>query len=440
MSQQQQPYVSDRQRVKELLSKCGLNQYYERFAEEGFDQLKSLYDITEADLSALNVKRGHRRLLQREIASRKGIPANQPLVVEPTFTAKDHHSPLTTATTSGYSSMASFNPGQDATGSLECSSSISSTEEDNSSNSPLQKRKYRRHAKPDKNAPIKPPSAYVMFSNDVRKELKDCNMSFTELARIVGNRWKNIEQDVKQSYEDAANQAKDEYLRDLSEYQRTDEYKHYQKYLTDFRSKQDAAARAVGRPRKRVKTESPSSGSIADSSSNGNGNGNGNGHSSNGNSSNGHSSNGYNSNGYSTNGNVSHSSFSSPGTTPNFFTRKASVGRLSSERLAAQDAFYNRTPQSPYTSYLNRSTHPTIEDTPPASISSDEAATRPTRPNSIPHEPVISQHESDVRSDEGTVPIYKPEEAKETMSSPPLSDTKAYTPRIIQRKSFHLRS
>jgi hypothetical protein len=42
MSQQQQPYVSDRQRVKELLSKCGLNQYYERFAEEGFDQLKSV--------------------------------------------------------------------------------------------------------------------------------------------------------------------------------------------------------------------------------------------------------------------------------------------------------------------------------------------------------------------------------------------------------------
>ncbi|KAI8582174.1 hypothetical protein K450DRAFT_229374 [Umbelopsis ramanniana AG] len=270
MSQQLQTYASDEQRVKDLLSKCGLNQYYERFAEEGFDQLKSLYDITEADLSALNVKRGHRRLLQREIANRKGIPANQPLVVEHGFGNKDHHSPMTTASTSGYSSMASFNTGQDANGSLECSSSISSTEDDTSSSSPLTKRKYRRHAKPDKNAPIKPPSAYVMFSNDVRKELKDYNMSFTELARIVGNRWKNIESNVKQTYEDAANLAKDEYLRELAEYQKTEEHKHYQKYLTDFRSKQDAAARAVGRPRKRVKTESPSSGSIADSSSNGN--------------------------------------------------------------------------------------------------------------------------------------------------------------------------
>jgi hypothetical protein len=121
--------------------------------------------------------------------------------------------------------MASFKTGKDITGSVECSSSISSTEDDTSSSSPLQKRKYRRHAKLDKNAPIKPPSAYVMFSNDIRKELKDYNMSFTELARIVGNRWKNIDQDTKQRYEEAANKAKDDYLLELSEYQRTEEYK-----------------------------------------------------------------------------------------------------------------------------------------------------------------------------------------------------------------------
>lgn len=42
MSQQLQTYASDKQRVKDLLSKCGLNQYYERFEEEGFDQLKSV--------------------------------------------------------------------------------------------------------------------------------------------------------------------------------------------------------------------------------------------------------------------------------------------------------------------------------------------------------------------------------------------------------------
>jgi hypothetical protein len=42
MSQQLQSYASEEQRVKDLLSKCGLSQYYERFTEEGFDQLKSV--------------------------------------------------------------------------------------------------------------------------------------------------------------------------------------------------------------------------------------------------------------------------------------------------------------------------------------------------------------------------------------------------------------
>ncbi|KAJ2958406.1 hypothetical protein NQZ79_g5995 [Umbelopsis isabellina] len=422
----------DTQRVKDLLGRCGLNQYYDRFAEEGFDQLKSLFDITEADLSALNVKRGHRRLLQREIACRKGIPVDQPLLVEPQFSPKEHHSPLTSTSTSGYSSMASFQHNNDHSVSLDCSSSISSTEEDTSSSSPLQKRKYRRHAKPDKNAPIKPPSAYVMFSNDVRKELKDYNMSFTELARIVGNRWKNIDVELKEKYEDAANMAKDDYLRELSEYQKTDEYKHYQKYLTDFRSKQDAAARAVGRPRKRVKTESPSSGSIADSSSNGNGNGNGNGnsHPSNGNSSNGGSS-GYYSNGYSTNG-TNQSSISS-GTTPNFFISKATAdGRLSTARLAAQDAYYSRmSSQPPPTNSSQARSVGTNPDTPTAPSShagSEEPMLRPKR--TVVPEPHLQQHQSDVRSDD-----YDSAEPGRSQ----FSDEQSSTPRMRRHKSFHLR-
>ncbi|GAB5593267.1 hypothetical protein Unana1_08167 [Umbelopsis nana] len=428
----QQKSLNDTQRVKDLLSKCGLTQYYERFAEEGFDQLNSLFDITEADLSALNVKRGHRRLLQREIACRKGIPADQPLVVEPTFTTKDHHSPLATSSTSGYSSMASFHAAQEPSASLDCSSSISSTEDDNSSGSPLQKRKYRRHAKPDKNAPIKPPSAYVMFSNDVRKELKDYNMSFTELARIVGNRWKNIDQETKQKYEDAANQTKDDYVQELSEYQKTEEYKHYQKYLTDFRSKQDAAARAVGRPRKRAKTESPGSGSIADSSSNGNGNGNG--HSSNGNSTNGHSSNGYNSNGYSSNP----SSFSSA-TTPKFFTRKAADNRISSERLAAaKDSFYNRTTSThPTPSYSDsRSQSNSTADTPPTtSRSSEEPAFKPVLPTA--HEPpLVTQHESDVRRGDSTLSEYKSDAETQDVD---IREKSSIPPRGRRQKSFHLR-
>ncbi|KAL7321334.1 hypothetical protein PS15m_001116 [Mucor circinelloides] len=137
------------------------------------------------------------------------------------------------------------------------------------------KRKYRRHAKPDRNAPIKPPSAYIMFSNDSRAELKNQNLSFAELAKIVGDQWKNLSHIEKQSYERRAMRAKDEYLAALEQYRQTSQYHRYQEYLNEFKSKQDAANRIIGRARKRAKQTSPGSGSIADSSSNGNSNGNG---------------------------------------------------------------------------------------------------------------------------------------------------------------------
>ncbi|GET62903.1 chromatin-associated protein [Rhizophagus irregularis DAOM 181602=DAOM 197198] len=65
--------------VRDFLKKCNLLEYYDRFISEGFDQLQSLLDVTEADLIAMDVKRGHRRRLQREIATIKGIPSNIPL-------------------------------------------------------------------------------------------------------------------------------------------------------------------------------------------------------------------------------------------------------------------------------------------------------------------------------------------------------------------------
>ncbi|KAI7867007.1 hypothetical protein BDF14DRAFT_1807486 [Spinellus fusiger] len=87
------------------------------------------------------------------------------------------------------------------------------------------KRKYQRHAKPDRNSPVKPASAYVMFSNRVRDELRSHNMSFTELAKLVGDRWKNLNQKEKENYEVDAMQARMHYQKMLEEYQKTDEFK-----------------------------------------------------------------------------------------------------------------------------------------------------------------------------------------------------------------------
>lgn len=141
------------------------------------------------------------------------------------------------------------------------SNSISSNDDDDSidtSESALTaKRKYKRHAKPDRHAPIKPSSAYIMFSNDSRAELKDRNLSFSELAKIVGDQWKNLNNIDKQNYELMAMRAKDEYLAALERYRQTPQYHCHQEYLNEFKAKQDTANRLIGRARKRAKQTSP---------------------------------------------------------------------------------------------------------------------------------------------------------------------------------------
>lgn len=102
---------------------------------------------------------------------------------------------------------------------------------------PETKRKYRRHPKPDENAPDRPPSAYVIFSNKIREEVKDQNLSFTRIAKLVGDRWQKLDPAGKEPYEAQANSAKERYNIQLSTYKKTDAYKEYVQYLADFKSK-----------------------------------------------------------------------------------------------------------------------------------------------------------------------------------------------------------
>jgi hypothetical protein len=119
----------------------------------------------------------------------------------------------------------------DASRNNKTSSSSSS-----SRTSPL-KRKYRRHPKPDKNAPIKPPSAYIMFSNDARAKLKDHSLTFVEIAKLVGDQWKNLSLNQKQAYERTAMRAKDKYIDALNAYRQTNEYKVSRLIIMGFYTK-----------------------------------------------------------------------------------------------------------------------------------------------------------------------------------------------------------
>lgn len=140
---------------------------------------------------------------------------------------------------------------------LESGGAASTGSERGTGPAPETKRKYRRHPKPDDNAPERPPSAYVIFSNKVREEVKDQNLSFTQIAKLVGDRWQKLDPAGKEPFEAQAAAAKEKYNIQLSAYRKTDAYKEYMQYLAEFKAKHGQTSEP-----KRPKLDPESSGSI----------------------------------------------------------------------------------------------------------------------------------------------------------------------------------
>ena len=111
------------------------------------------------------------------------------------------------------------------------------------------KRKYRRHPKPDENAPSRAPSAYVIFSNKIREDVRGQNMSFTDIAKLVGDRWQKLAPAEKDPYETQAITAKGKYNAELAEYKKTDSYRDYMRYLGEFKAKHGGSTADSKRPK-----------------------------------------------------------------------------------------------------------------------------------------------------------------------------------------------
>jgi len=74
----------------------------------------------------------------------------------------------------------------------------------------------------DKNAPKKNISAYMMYAQSMRAAVKSDmggNPSVTEVAKELGNRWKTIDSDEKEGFEEMARLDKERYAREMKEYQ-----------------------------------------------------------------------------------------------------------------------------------------------------------------------------------------------------------------------------
>lgn len=136
---------------------------------------------------------------------------------------------------------------------------ISSNEDNGSvqSDTTAPKRKYRKRPKKDRNAPIRPMSAYIMFSSDIRTRLKDQRLPFEEVSKIIGDQWKALDEGERQAYERMAMRAKDEYLVALKEYRQTNKYRQYQSYLKDFELKQSSGDQFNEKIKRRANQISP---------------------------------------------------------------------------------------------------------------------------------------------------------------------------------------
>ena len=201
--------------LEDTFAELGISQYLDVFLEQGFDTWETILDITESDFDALGVKLGHRRRLQRKIADYRGVSADRALGSPARGTPTDDRSQdeaRGSGTRGGGRSGGTGRPGA--------------------------KRKYRRHPKPDENAPERPPSAYVIFSNKMRDDLKGRTLSFTEIAKLVGENWQSLSPEEKEIYEREAFNLREKYNSEMAEYKKTENFRIYSVYLAGFKAKQ----------------------------------------------------------------------------------------------------------------------------------------------------------------------------------------------------------
>lgn len=191
-----------------VLTWLGMREYLDRFLRNGFDSWETLCEIREEDLNIMNVERAHRRKLQKEIAktrqwNRSPTFVSPPYQATPSRAASDHTSSKSHPLPSG-------------------------------------KRAYRHHPKRDERAPSRPYSAYVMFSNYIREEIKDQSLPFTEISKLVGDKWQALLPEQKEEWKQRAAIPWDKYKQDVATYHESEDFRKYEEYVAEFKNAQAA--------------------------------------------------------------------------------------------------------------------------------------------------------------------------------------------------------
>lgn len=72
----------------------------------------------------------------------------------------------------------------------------------------------------------------------MREDLKTDTLTFTEIAKLVGEHWQSLDPGEKEKFETEANTAKEKYHAELALYKKTPEFREYAEYLQEFKEKQ----------------------------------------------------------------------------------------------------------------------------------------------------------------------------------------------------------
>jgi hypothetical protein len=193
-------------------ARLGLSQYMERLQENGFEDWETVAAITETDMAELNFKRGDRRKLQQAIREYSSSDAPHGAYEARKFPLSSEGLPAD----GEHSKVTPRSPQQAA----------------------RTTRPYRRHPRPDPNAPHKPRTAYVLFGEHVRQDPALSHSSFIEIAKETGKRWKELSQEERAViWETPAADRLQDYKKELDRYKQTENYQSYQTYLEGFEQK-----------------------------------------------------------------------------------------------------------------------------------------------------------------------------------------------------------
>ena len=97
---------------------------------------------------------------------------------------------------------------------------------DSEDEAPKAKRKTKKKKK-DPNAPKRPTSAYFFYAGDVRPGIREENpdMKITEVMSLIGEKWRELEEEDKKPYEEQAAKDRKRYEKEMKAYNETGSFK-----------------------------------------------------------------------------------------------------------------------------------------------------------------------------------------------------------------------